>query len=204
MNRRQALQSIGVAAALPLSASELFAFGRRAHAQVRAAGSDERYVFLSLNADESETLSVAAELIIPETDTPGARTARVPEFIDSVLWGWFNEDERKRFLRGIRDLNERARVLAGESFPRCASAAQIGILRELEAEARQALESVEPTRLARRAALSAPEAPFFSVLKWLTVFGYYTSAAGMDQELEHVEFPGTYDGCSPLRGHGGE
>ena len=200
MNRRQALKSICVAAALPLSSSELFALGRAAHAHVQAAGNDDRYIFLSLDAVDSEILAVATELIIPETDTPGARSARVPEFVDAVLTGWFDEDERKRFIRGIRDLDERARAADGVGFPSCANAAQIRILQELEAEALRDLGDVAPTRVARRAAQSAPGAPFFSVLKWLTVFGYYTSAAGMDQELEYVEFPGTYDGCAPLRG----
>jgi hypothetical protein len=199
MNRRQALKSIGVAAALPLSSSELFALGRTAHAHVQAAQGGDRYIFQSLDNEQSEILSVATELIIPETDTPGARSASVPEFIDAVLTGWFNEDERKRFLRGIRDLDERARAADGVGFPSCANAAQIRILQELEAEALRELGDVEPTRVARRALQSAPGAPFFSVLKWLTVFGYYTSAAGMDQELSYVEFPGTYDGCSPLR-----
>jgi hypothetical protein len=124
----------------------------------------------------------------------------VPEFIDAVLTGWFSEDERKRFLRGISDLDERARAVDGVGFPSGANAAQIRILQELEAEALRELGDVAPTRVSRRAAQSAPGAPFFSVLKWLTVFGYYTSAAGMNQELSYVEFPGTYDGCAPLRG----
>ena len=199
MNRRQAIKSIGVAAALPLSSSELFALGRRTHLHVQAGGGGDRYVFLSLDADESEILSVATELILPETDTPGARAAKVPEFIDTVLTGWFSDDERKRFLRGIRDLDERARAEDGVSFSSCADATRVRILRELEAEALRELGSVALTRAARRASQTAPGAPFFSVLKWLTVFGYYTSSAGMEQELEYVEFPGTYDGCAPLR-----
>ncbi len=199
MNRRQALKTIGVAAALPLSSSELFALGRRTHLHVQAGGGDDRYIFLSLDADESEILTVATELILPETDTPGARSAKVPEFIDAVLTGWFSDDERKRFLRGIRDLDERARAEDGVGFSSCADATRVRILRELEAEALQGLVSVAPTRVARRSAQTAPGATFFSVLKWLTVFGYYTSSAGMEQELEYVEFPGTYDGCAPLR-----
>jgi hypothetical protein len=200
MNRRQALKSIGIAAALPLPSKELFALGREAHAHIQAADSRDRYIFQSLDSVESEILSVASELIVPETDTPGARAARVPEFIDTVLTGWFHEDERKRFLRGLRDLDERARASEGAGFSSCSSPAQIRILQDLESEATRALEDVEPKRLARRAAQSTPGAPFFTVLKWLTVFGYYTSEAGMDKELEYVEFPGTYDGCSPLRG----
>lgn len=199
MNRRQALKSIGVAAALPLSPSELFALGRRTHLHIQADASDDRYIFLSLDADESEILAVATEVILPETDTPGARSAKVPEFIDAVLTSWFGDDERKRFLRGIRDLDERARSEEGVGFSACPDATRVRILRELEADSLRELGRVAPTRVARRASQTAPGAPFFSVLKWLTLFGYYTSSAGMNEELEYVEFPGTYDGCAPLR-----
>ncbi len=200
MNRRQALKSIGVAAALPLTSSELFAIGRAAHAHLQGAEGRDRYIFQSLDPDESEILSVACELILPETDTPGARSARVPEFIDAILTGWFNDDERSRFLRGIRELDDRARVSTGVGLPSCPQTEQVRILQEMEAEALQDLEALAATRRARRAAKSAPGAPFFTVLKWLTLYGYYTSEAGMERELEHIEFPGTYEGCTLLRG----
>ena len=200
MNRRLALKSIGVAAALPLSPSGLVALGRSTHTRVQESHSDARYLFQCLDAEESENLAAATELILPETDTPGARSAKVPEFIDAVLAGWFEEDERRRFLRGLRDMEERARKSEGAGFSACANEAQVRILREMEAEALRAVETANRSRLARRAAQSGPAAPFFfSVLKWLTLFGYYTSEAGMIQELEYVEFPGSYDGCAPLR-----
>lgn len=200
MNRRQALKSIGVAAALPLSSSELFALGRAVHAHVQSGDSGNRYVFLSLDAEETEILSAATELILPETDTPGARSAGVPEFIDAVLGGWFQDGERRHFLRGLRDLDARARKSEGVGFTACESAAQIRILQEMEREALATSGARSPKRLARRAAQTGPGAPFFSALKWLTLFGYYTSQAGMELELEHVDFPGSYDGCALLRG----
>ena len=200
MNRRLVLKTIGAAAALPLSSRELFALGRSTHSLVQADHGEARYLFQCLDAEESENLAAATELIIPETDTPGARAAKVPEFIDAVLAGWFEEDERRRFLRGLRDMEERARKSEGAAFSACANEAQVRILREMEAEALRTVEAANPRRLARRAAQSGPGAPFFfSVLKWLTLFGYYTSEAGMIEELEYVEFPGSYDGCAPLR-----
>jgi len=204
MNRRKALKSIGVAAALPLFSAELFARGRAVHAHLQAAAEgNDRYIFQSLDPEQGEILAVACELIVPETDTPGARSARVPEFIDALLTGWFDDDERNRFLRGIRELDQRARVSTGSGFPSCAQTEEVRILQEMEAEALEDLEVLEPTRQARRAAVSTPGAPFFTVLKWLTLYGYYTSEAGMERELEHIEFPGTYEGCTFLPGLGG-
>ncbi len=116
MNRRQALKSIGVAAALPLSPSELSLIGRATHAHLQAEGGGDRYVFQCLDSEESEILSAATELILPETDTPGARSAKVPEFIDAVLIGWFQDVERQHFLRGLHDLDARARSSEGVGF----------------------------------------------------------------------------------------
>jgi hypothetical protein len=199
MNRREALKSIGVAATFSLSSKELFALGRAAHAHVQADHGDDRYVFQCLDADESEIVSAATELILPETDTPGARAAKVPEFIDSILAGWFHDEERKRFLRGLRDLDRRARESEGAGFSASRSEAQVRILQQLEAEALRSLEEANAGRVAPRAAQSGPGAPFFCVLKWLTLFGYFTSEPGMSLELEFVEFPGSYDGCALLR-----
>ena len=192
---------MGVAASLPLASSELLALGRAVHARVQPPDDRDRYLFQSLDVHESEILSVATELILPETDTPGARSARVPEFIDAVLTGWFHDDERRRFLRGIQELDERARSSTGAGFSSCESTEQIRILREMEAEALREPAAVAGPRSARRASLSSPGAPFFSVLKWLTLFGYFTSEAGMEKELEFVEFPGSYDGCALLQRH---
>ena len=36
-------------------------------------------------------------------------------------------------------------------------------------------------------------------MKWLTLYGYFTSKVGMEQELAHEIFPGSYDGCAPVR-----
>ena len=201
MNRRQALKSIAVAAALPLSARELFAIGREAHAHLQSAAAErDRYIFQTLDSDESEILTVATERILPETDTPGARSARVPEFIDVILTGWFTEEERNRFLKGIRELNERALKSKDDSFLSCTESEQVRLLQELEAEAHDELGDVEPTRQAFRRAHTSPNAPFFTVLKWLTLYGYYTSKAGMEREIGWVDFPGSYDGCVSLRG----
>jgi hypothetical protein len=40
--------------------------------------------------------------IIPETDTPGAKAARVNEFIDVILTEWANDPRAPRFSRRSR------------------------------------------------------------------------------------------------------
>ena len=47
-------------------------------------------------------------MIIPETDTPGATSVKVPEFIDLILTEWASDDERAAFLAGLSDIDARA------------------------------------------------------------------------------------------------
>src|SRR5256885_5182768 len=109
MNRRDMMRVLGGALALPLlaglPAERLAALGRAAHRRARARAGG----FTVLDPHQAETVATIAEMIIPETDTPGARAAHVPEFIDLMLAEWFADDDRARFLAGLADVDERSR-----------------------------------------------------------------------------------------------
>ena len=40
---------------------------------------------------------------------------------------------------------------------------------------------------------------FFQRMKWLTLYGYYTSEVGTTEELAQILIPGPYDPCGPVR-----
>lgn len=194
MDRRQLLKSIGVAALAQLSSTELFAVATEAHAQLGDETGGGRYIFKSLDPFQNETVIVVSEVIIPETDTPGARAARVNEFVDVMLTEWFTAAERTRFLRGLAALDG-----DGRRFVDLSEATQVAMLTRLE---REALDE-QRERVASGGPVASTESPagqpFFAVMKWLTLYGYYTSKVGMEQELHHEIFPGAYDGCVPIR-----
>src|SRR2546429_9848975 len=99
MNRRELCRVVAAAVASPalsrLSGDELWAVGRRAHA--RGPG----YVFRGLDPPHAETVEMIADLIIPPTETPGARAARLPELIGPLLAEWAPGDCRKELLDGV-------------------------------------------------------------------------------------------------------
>src|SRR3989442_5510883 len=109
MNRRDMMRVLGGALALPLlaglPAERLDALGRAAHRRARARAGG----FTGLDPHPAETVATIAEMIIPQTDTPGARAAHVPEVIDLILAAWFAADDRARFLAGLADVDERGR-----------------------------------------------------------------------------------------------
>ena len=84
---------------------ELFALASETHAQLQDLGETDRHIFKSLDPLQNETVIVVSELIIPETDTPGAKAAKVNEFVDVMLTDWFSEDERTSFERGLAGLD---------------------------------------------------------------------------------------------------
>src|SRR5438309_3999856 len=98
MNRRELLRVLGASALLPAlpdrSAERLGAAGRRVHARARSRG------LQVLDPHPGGTVATIAGLIIPTTDTPGARAAQVPRFVDLLPAEWVTAEERGSFLNG--------------------------------------------------------------------------------------------------------
>ncbi|MGH7567689.1 MAG: gluconate 2-dehydrogenase subunit 3 family protein [Gemmatimonadales bacterium] len=184
MNRRDLLRLLG-SAAIPtlagLAPEQLLALGRSLHVRTATRGPSALRV---LDDHQNATVVALAELIIPETDTPGARTARVTEFIDLLLAEWYTEDERARFLAGLADVDTRSRVAFGAEFVAAAPGQQAAIVSGLDAEV-----------AALRDANADPARLFFHRMKYLTIYGYYTSEVGVTQELRYQVVPGRYDPC---------
>src|SRR5256885_15064146 len=98
MNRREVLLLLAGTAALP---DQLFAIGRAVHKRARAR------TLRALDPHQNETVATIAELIIPKTDTPGAREAGVPAFIDVMLADWGDDDQRQMFMAGPAEVGGR-------------------------------------------------------------------------------------------------
>jgi len=101
----------------------------------------------------------------------------VHEFIDLIVAEWYTAEERQRFLAGLAGLDARG-------FLSLAPAQQVAALSGLDAEV---------TRL-RQSGADADK-HFFHQIKWLTVYGYYTSDVGVTLELREDVIPGRYDPC---------
>ncbi len=135
--------------------------------------------------------------IIPATETPGAKEARVNEFIDVILTEWANDEERRNFLSGLADVDKQSNTLFGKDFAAASQEQQVALLRALD-------ESAAITRSDRktRPPVWEPQGrdtqlqdDFFTVFKKMTLHGYYTSEIGFSQELKLQIIPGAQHGC---------
>jgi gluconate 2-dehydrogenase gamma chain len=138
--------------------------------------------------DQRQMIQVIAEMIIPETDTPGAIEAGVPEFIEHIVADWYTDAERKSFLAGLEALN----ASGAKPFLQSTSEQQH---RTLEDAAREAQNHNRPFGAPP---LLEEQRPFFTKIKELTVIGYYTSELGATKELRYNPVPTRFDGAYPF------
>ena len=153
------------------------------------AGCDSRSAdgtWRALTSEQGKLVATIAEHIIPETDTPGARAVGVHVFIDRMLAGHYGDEDRKRVLEGLEEIDARAQSERGRPFTRCSADEQRTLLTRIDEEA---FAPAEPGR---------GEVPWFRTIKELTVLGYYTSEIGATKELRHVAVPERFEGCVPL------
>lgn len=164
---------------------------------------------LFFTADQDATVAELADTIIPTTKTPGAKAARVNEVIDIILKDCYKADDQQRFVEGLTRTNKLSQDAYGKAFVQLDPTQRIAIVTKLQTEAKDQLAQMNSNKATAKvensqADLQMPDAkkrytPFFTMLKDLTLTGYFTSEIGATQALEYVAVPGRYDGCVTLK-----
>jgi len=184
MQRREMLKVIGTAAALPFVPARADAavrlaesVHRRLDAERAATGAGRALRVFS--PEQNALVTTIAEMIIPETDTPGATSVHVNAFLDLLLAEWSSDDDRTRFLAGLDAIDHETRATYGKRFVELAEPDRVVTLHALDA-----------MRDEREGAGRS-----FGELKRLTVYAYFTSEPVQKNVLKTVMWPGRYDGC---------
>jgi glucoside 3-dehydrogenase (cytochrome c) hitch-hiker subunit len=194
MNRRDALRMLTAGAVIPALTPELFAFYRRAHPEAS-------YSLRTLSPHQNDTVVAMIDQILPATGTPGAKAARVNEFMDVILTEWANDEERRNFLSGLDDVDKQSNTLFGKDFSSASPAQQLVLLRSMDeaADIARSQQKEEPTPLWEPGGRDTQmQGDFFTIFKNMTLHGYYTSEIGFTQELKLQIIPGAQHGCMPL------
>lgn len=181
INRREALKRVSLIMGGALSSSAIAGVLQGCSAK-REVDWEPKF----LSQEQAATVSEIAERILPKTDTPGAKDAGVPEFIDLMLNDIYTEEEQQQFLAGLEQLEKDSESEYGDSFAELQPEQQDELLRKLAAQATEQRNT------------GSEERPFFSMIKELTMLGFFTSEVGATQFLQYVAVPGSYDGCVPL------
>lgn len=181
MNRRELLQrsSLLIGGTL-LGADSLLAKNIDWEAMEAELGAKGIGIF---SKSQIRLLNEVGETIIPTTNTPGAKAAKVGQFIAVMVSDCYDAKYQGRFMEGLAKLDADCKGRYGKTFLKCPKNLQNDHLVELDAEQKAYYKTKKN---------EDPE-HYFRVIKDFVIWGYFTSEVGATQALRLVEYPGRYE-----------
>lgn len=183
MNRREALSSVALLLGGTIIGAEAFLSGcTNMDKKIGTAG-------LNFSPDDISFLDEVGETIIPATDTPGAKEAKIGEFMHTIVRDCYNKTDQDIFIAGMGKLNDESKKLNGKNFMEASPEERKNLLIALDKEQKD------------YAASKKPEDPqhYFRMMKELTIWGYFSSEPGATKALRYIAVPGKYQGCIPYK-----
>jgi len=180
MNRRKAVLSIffaGTGAVTAFSGYKWLRLHRRPD--------------LSFLDNHTSMIADLTEVIIPRTDTPGAKEAGVGSFVIHMVKNICDRKTQNNFIDGLKEVEDYTSGNYGKRFSDLSAAEQRQIVARFQKKGKPyggLAGKVEHKFLGKS---------FFTTLKEATVIGYCTSRQGATQELAYDYIPGGYTGCMP-------
>jgi hypothetical protein len=178
MNRREALNMVALLMGGTIVGGSVFLEGCKT--------SDKKIaVALPLTAGQIAFLDEVAETIIPTTNTPGAKAAKVGEFMHVMVTDVYEEKDQNIFIEGISKLDDASDKNFKAEFMKLTPEQRKELLTGIDKEAKE------------YASNKKKEEPnhYFTLMKQLTLLGYFSSEVGATQALRYVPVPGKYEGC---------
>ncbi|MBI1781559.1 MAG: gluconate 2-dehydrogenase subunit 3 family protein [Sphingobacteriales bacterium] len=201
MERRELLKMIALATGGALVGGELFFSG------CKSTGGP-----VTFTPETIAFLDEVAETIIPATSTPGAKAAQVGEFMKVYVTDCYDADDQKAFLEGVNKLDEACNKMHGHDYLKATPEHRKELLVSLDKEAKtvqdQRKKAYDDFVKAERAKgnilpimdFKNPVAShYFTLMKQLTLLGFFTSKTGATETLRHIQVPGKYDGALPYK-----
>jgi len=134
----------------------------------------------TFNAQDVAFLDEVADTILPTTTSPGAKTAKVGQFMTVMVNDCYDEKDQKTFHEGINKLNAASKKANGKSYMESTPEQRTALLTSLDKEAKDYQKNKKKDEAAH----------YFTMMKQLTLFGYFTSKEGATQALRYVKVLG--------------
>ena len=153
--------------------------------------SDPKKVSLALNKlqvteDEEALLAKIADVMIPETDTPGALAVKAHLFTLVMVDDCMNKEDQKKYLKGMRTFERTLNQVTGKNFSSASADERLEMLIAFESDLEQADN----------------ETQFFYRRTRAYILQGYTSSQHFLTHIRPYELvPGpNYNGCAPVSG----
>ncbi len=198
MERRELLKMIAAATGMAFVGGEVWAAGLTTPSV--AVGKS------LFSASDIALLDEIAETILPKTSTPGAKDAGCGVQMAVQINDCYNATEQGWFVDGLKQLRARSQQDYKLDFMQLSKEQRHQLLVKLDAEAKarnaEIYASANDSTNSRKssgtkAADSTPH--YFTLLKQLTLFVFFTSKVGATEVLRYSAIPGKYEGNLPYK-----
>ncbi len=190
MNRREVLQRSAAVLGYALTGPVLTGIMQGCKAKPELGYKPQLF-----SEDQAVLVAELAEVIIPKTDTPGAKDVGVPAFIDGMIFEVYPAAAKENFMKGLATFNEEAKKEYGDNFADCTTEQKNAFVKKQHDAL--AGNKTDASQAWYRAG-NKDGRPFIIEMKELTLVGFFTSEAGATQTLQYNQVPGPFKGCVPL------
>lgn len=181
MNRREALSRVAFLIGGTVVGAELFLTGCTTQTKIDTQDLFAKSTIAYLNE--------IGETILPQTSTPGAKAANVGEFMNVFVRDCYEAKDQELFKTGLEKINSNCKSKYGKEFMELEPAQRTEFITKLDAEMRDYNTNKKPEEPSH----------YFSLIKQLTLLGFFTSEVGCTQALRYLPVPGKYVGDIPYK-----
>lgn len=184
MDRREAVQRVALMLGGTVLGADLFLqTGCKPKSNNKHAAIEQDF----FTSTEIAFLDEVAETIIPRTDTPGAKDAKVGETITILVRDSYGKEDQKIFRDGMKAIDKLSSHQYGADFMKLDPAQRTELLTQLDKEQKlhqQNKKEEEPRH-------------YFRMMRELTLLAFFTSEQGVTKVLRYAAVPGKYEPCIP-------
>jgi hypothetical protein len=163
--------------------------------------------------NDIKLLDEIGEVIIPTTSTsPGAKAAKVGEFMKTYVTDCYSATDQQIFIEGIGKIRKLSEDKYGKEFLKLTISQKQDLLNVLEKQVHEFAQNKQKKKAAsgNGDAIQAGKVSdnknkipadrhYYSMIKDLTLLGYFTSEPGATKALRYVQTPGYYKGEVPYK-----
>lgn len=132
--------------------------------------------------DSKNTLLEAmVNAIIPETDSPGAKTIGAHLFIERMVKDCFEAPSRQAFYEGLEQVQKQSMATFGKGFEQVPLAQQVEFLKTITSTGNTEQKTV------------------VQIVKRLSIQAYTNSEYFLTKHRNYTIAPGFYQGCTPIK-----
>ena len=137
---------------------------------------------LKISSADEAMLAELCEIIIPKTNTPGAKDISAHLFVLTMVDDCATKDQQQAFMKGMEDFNSLCKSTAGKALVDCDASEKKKIT-----EALLAIKEED-----------TPLKHFLGMVKGRTIQAYTSSEFFLTKVQVYELVPGRYHGCVPV------